>query len=156
VTIDVATGELHFDQVPFVIGPSLKLRPFRKAAKRGPWTERSPNRGYIYASTKVDVRAEPFFVELGFEGSKLTSVSLTVAGDRFGPTWSEAEIEGRRRFHDQWLEAELGTEGQEQWHPDMFPVGGITYKFPWGEVGSYVHMQDMSPIILVSYDSRST
>jgi hypothetical protein len=156
VTIDAATGEVHFDDLRVAIGPSLDLRHFRKAAKRGQWEERSPNRGYIYASTRVAIDGEPFFVELGFEGKRLTSVALTVAGGRFGPTWSDEEIEGRRRFHDQWLEAELGRDGQEQWHPDKFPVGGIIYKFPWGEVGSYVHMQDMSPTIVVSYDGAST
>ena len=149
--LDPDSGELRFDDMSLVVGPGLRrseLDAHADASRFAPVSSDPPH-AMLRASSRLD--GVLFVVVLWFEGEQLRSVRLA-AGDTAiaGTSWDDHDPERLRRFHDGWLERQLGPGSPT--HAGAFPYGGTEYRFRWGTIGSYLHPQDGNGNITLGYE----
>jgi hypothetical protein len=149
VGIDTATGEVRFDGLGLTVGPSMTLSSFRAHSASAGFEEHSPNAGYVNAHAPVSVDGEPFVAELAFDGERLSGLRLMSNQRRFRDLSSGSASAEQRAFHDAWLRRALGWRRLLQ-RPRSTSVG-VAYRYRWGRVGSFLHPQDMNPVIVLSY-----
>jgi hypothetical protein len=93
---------------------------------------------------KVEISGRAFLITFYPGGS----LGLVIDDPSFGTSWDDADEDGRRQAHHEWLERQLGPPHRA----DAF--GNRFWNYRWGEVRSILHPKDGSSSILIQYDER--
>jgi hypothetical protein len=141
--LEEGSGQIRFDDLTVALGPDLALSELlahADAARFSPFISNPPHRSFQW-SGRLDGTA--FGGVAFFEGERLTHISLTIDDPKvIGTSWSDYDAERARSAHDQWLQDRLGAGG---WSLD------VVYEFAWGQIGSFLHPQDGTASITVTY-----
>lgn len=140
VRIDKLTGDLVIDQERF--GPRLREHEFLSsalgmAAKK---VRSAGSRNYYEAWRQINQKYE-FGLTFGFASSgslERISAQFVPMGAR-GSNWSKAIEDEIKRFHDSWLEEQLGH---------------LPYQFQWGRVLSAIEPHWYSANIVIDYTKK--
>ena len=145
--LDRSSGQIRFDDLTVVLGPGLALSELLAhpdASRFSPFISNPPHCSFQWSG---HLDGTPFGGVAFFEEERLNHISLTIDDPKVvGTSWSDYDGERACGAHDQWLQDRLGAGG---WSLDL------VYTFPWGRVGSFLHPQDGTASITVSYRSDS-
>ena len=142
--LDESCGRIFFDDLSVVLGPDLVLSDLlahADAPRFAQFISNPPHRSFQW-SGRLD--GTPFGGVAFFEEEHLNRISLTIDDPEvIGTSWSDYDAERARDAHDQWLRDRLGDGG---WSSDL------VYSFDWGQVGSFLHPQDGTAAITITYE----